>query len=89
MPDLLNSLTMGRVSRDQVQAVLQGDGRYHRVSPPNGLAGTFQLTLNSAPYSRGGSLQGRSSRIFIASSTISSSKSASSRIEPSQGSGVG
>src|SRR5512135_2025685 len=44
--DLLDSLVVGRVAGDQFQAVLQGNGCDHRVSPSDGSADPFQFPLD-------------------------------------------
>jgi len=51
MPDLLDSLIVGRVRGDKLEAGLQGDGRNHRVGPSNGLADASPLHFAMSPSS--------------------------------------
>jgi len=48
MPDLLDSLIMSGVPGDKLQAILKGGRCNYRVGPSDGLADSFQFTLNSA-----------------------------------------
>ena len=50
---------MGGVARHQFQAVRQGDGSDHRVSPADGLADPVQVAGNAAGQFSGGLVEGK------------------------------
>ena len=58
MPDLLNSLIVGSVPGGERQAILQGDGRNHRIGNADGPSYPLQLAsdpsgqLGSGPVER-------------------------------------
>ena len=57
--ELLNTLVMGGVARDQLEAVLQGYRRDDRISHADRLADAFEIARDPARQRSGGLIQGK------------------------------